>query len=78
MVGASLTVIVISSKLSAQTPLEIVHLNTLSPIPKAVTPELKALTSVIVPVPDTNVQVPVPTAGSLPAKVAVPGASQIS
>ena len=61
-----------SSTEDAQAGLDIVHLNVaLDPIAKPVTPELAEAGVVMVAVPENTVQVPVPTAGVLPPKVAV-------
>jgi hypothetical protein len=51
--------------------LAIVHLNVFAPTPNPVTPEVGLPGVVIVAVPDTTVQVPVPIVAVLPAKVAV-------
>ena len=71
VVGAASLVIVTSSVELGHTPLLIVHRNTFAPTPNAVTPDVGLPGVVIVPVPLTNVHVPVPTVGALPAKVAV-------
>ena len=61
-----------SSVDAAQAGLLIVHLKvTLLPIVKPVNPLVAELDVVIVAVPDTTLQAPVPVAGLLPAKVAV-------
>ncbi len=49
----------------------IVHWKTFTPTPKPVTPVVLLVAEVITPVPDTNVQLPVPIAGRFPLKVAV-------
>ena len=64
------TVMIMSSE-DWQGPLVIAQRNTLVPTLKPVTPELGLFGSVTVPLPLTKVQVPVPTVGELPAKVAV-------
>ena len=53
-----------------QLPLPIVHCNTFIPAPNAVKPVLNKFGEVIVAIPDTKLQVPVPTAGLFPFKVA--------
>ena len=70
-VGLASTVMVTSSKESAQTPLEMVHLNTFAPSPNPVTPLVGEPGVVMVPVPFTSVHVPLPTVGALPPSVAV-------
>ena len=55
----------------AQTPLPMVQRNTFTPAPNPVKPVLNKFGEVIVPTPDTKLQVPVPTAGLFPFKVAV-------
>ena len=67
---ASLVIVTVLS-LTAQPPLEIVHLNTFAPTPKLDTPVLLAVASANVPVPLTTLHKPVPIPGLLPAKVAV-------
>jgi hypothetical protein len=49
----------------------IVHLNVFAPRPNPVTPDVGLVGVVIVAVPDTTVQAPVPLVGVLPANVAV-------
>jgi hypothetical protein len=65
---------IITSELDEQAPLVIVHLKTLSlPFPtkpKPVIPELLVPGDVIVPLPLTSVQLPIPTVGLFPASVA--------
>jgi hypothetical protein len=56
---------------SAQVPLVIFHLKTFAPVPKAVTVVVGLVGVVIVPLPLTNDQVPVPTEGVFAAMVAV-------
>ena len=69
--GVAATVITTSSTEDAQAGLAIVHLNvTLDPIVKPVTPELAEDGVLIVAVPAVTLQLPVPTAGVLPDKVA--------
>ena len=71
MVGkASLVIVTVLSE-GGQTPFEIVHLNTLAPTPKLETLELACVFTAIVPAPLTNVHTPLPTTGTLPAKVAL-------
>lgn len=50
---------------------EIVHINTFAPAPNPVTVVVGDPGVVIVPVPLTNVQVPVPVVGAFPASVAL-------
>ena len=76
IVASASTLIVTSSEDAAQTPFVIVQLNTFAPTPNPVTPEVGEEGVVIVPVPDVNVQIPVPVTGVFPASVAVPGVSQ--
>ena len=75
IVASASTLIVTSSEDVGHVPFDVVHVNTFAPTPNPVTPDVGEEGVVIVPVPDVNVQVPVPTAGVLPAKVAVPGVS---
>ena len=64
--------IVISSVLFVQAPLLIVHLNVaLAPTVKPVIVVVGLLAVVIVAVPDTTLQLPVPVVAVLPAMVAV-------
>lgn len=56
---------------AVQGGLEIVHSNTFGPTPNPVTPDVGDPGVVIVPVPLTSVQVPVPVVGVFPARVAV-------
>ena len=71
MAGAAMFM-VMSSVEDAQAPLLMVHLNVaLLPIVRPVTVELAELAVVIVAVPDTTLQVPVPIAGTFAAKVVV-------
>ena len=49
----------------------IVQRNVLAPTPNPVTPELGELGAVIVPLPLTKLQMPVPTVGVFPANVVV-------
>jgi hypothetical protein len=67
---ASLLIVTVLS-LTAQPPFDIVHLKTFAPTLKLETPLLNKVASANVPVPLTTVHKPVPTAGTLPAKVAV-------
>lgn len=72
VVGGGSIVIVIISEEEAQAPLEIVHCNVAElPITRSVTPEVGEEGVVIVAVPDTTDQVPVPTAGVFPANIVV-------
>jgi hypothetical protein len=54
-----------------QGALLIVHINKFAPTPNPVIPDVGDDGVVIVPAPLTNVHTPVPTAGVLPARVAV-------
>src|SRR5580765_4358819 len=56
---------------SAQAPFEIFHLRTFAPVPKPVIVVVGLVGVVIVPLPLTNVQSPVPTTGVFAAIVAV-------
>ena len=69
--GRSETVMITSSVETAQPPLLIVHLKVAdAPTVNPVTPELADAGVVMVAAPETKLQLPVPTAGVLPAKVA--------
>ena len=70
IVGLGSTLIVTSSNVGVQTPLEIVQRKTFAPTDKPVTVELDVAGEVIVPVPEISVQLPVPTMGTFPASVA--------
>jgi hypothetical protein len=71
VVGA-LTLIITSSVEAVQGELEIVHLNVVdAPTTNPVKPEAGDEGVVIVAVPDTTNQLPVPTMAELPANVAV-------
>src|SRR3990172_9067266 len=59
------------SKEAAQGALLMVHLKVFVPTPNPVRPEVGEVVVVIVPVPEISVHIPVPTAGALPASVAV-------
>jgi hypothetical protein len=61
--GGVSTKMVTSSERGVHVPFETVHLNTIVPGCKSVTVEEALLLSVIVPVPETRVQVPVPVVG---------------
>lgn len=76
-VGPALDVVGKSSRTIAtvdidagHTPLLIVQRNTFTPTPNAVRPLFGKVGEVIVPAPEIKVQLPVPTAGVLPFKVA--------
>ena len=72
VVGVAATLITTSSVEAVQAPLLIVHLKVaLEPIDKPVNPEVGEEAVVIVAEPLTTLQLPVPVAGALPAKVAV-------
>ena len=66
--GSALLVIVTSAK-AEQVPFVTVHLKTFAPTGMAVITELNAFAFEIVPPPEINVQIPVPTAGLFPCKV---------
>jgi hypothetical protein len=70
-VGLANLVMVTVLSLGAQVPLEIVHLNTLAPMPKLDTLLLFEIGLFTVPAPLTNDHTPVPIAATLPLKVAV-------
>ena len=70
-VGGAETVIVTVSEEEGQGALEIVHLNLLAPTPRAVNPDVAKVGIVMFPAPEINVHKPVPTNGTLPARVAV-------
>ena len=70
--GTSATLIITSSVEEVQAPLAMVHLKVaVPPTTSPVKVEVGEEAVVIVAVPDTTVQVPVPVAGVLPAKVVV-------
>ena len=66
VIGFASTLMLTSSKDGAQTPLEIVHLNTLVPVDNPETEEFPRLALAKVPVPEIIVHKPFPTAGTLP------------
>lgn len=68
--GLVSTVMVTKSETDPQTPFETVHLKVFTPVPKAVTLLLGELEETIVPAPETNVQVPLPTSGVVAPNVA--------
>jgi hypothetical protein len=68
-VSPPLTLMITSSVEDVQGELLIVHLKVLAPTPNPVTPEVALDGVVIVAVPETTVQVPVPLVAVLPAKV---------
>jgi hypothetical protein len=70
IVGGELRIIA-TVELDVPQLLEMVHWKTLVPVLIPVTPEAGEVGLVMAPLPDTNVQLPVPTAGVFPAKVAV-------
>jgi len=70
-VGTAFLVITTLSMDAAQGPFVIVHRNVLAPTPKPVIPETGEEGVVMVPAPVMSVQLPVPTSGVFPAKVAV-------
>jgi hypothetical protein len=70
-VGFRSRVIDIVEDVLGQTPLLIVHWKTFTPAPKPVIPVVSRVGVVIIPAPETNVQLPVPTAAVLAAMLAV-------
>jgi hypothetical protein len=70
-VGLANLVIVTVLSLGAQAPFEIVHLNTLAPMPKLDTLLLFEVGLFTVPAPLTNAHTPVPIVATLPFKLAV-------
>lgn len=58
--------------LAGQTPLVIIHSNTLEPSPKASTCEFGKVGDITMPGPAITFHEPTPTTGMLPARVAVP------
>ena len=70
IVGFGSTLIVTSSNVGAQTPLEMVQRKIFAPTDKPVTVEFDVAGAVITPVPEISVHVPVPTTGTFPANVA--------
>ena len=64
--------VIVTSAVLEQVPLVMVHLNTAAlPTSKPVNPDVGDDASVIATVPETTDHAPVPTAGVLPASVAV-------
>ncbi|TAD93739.1 MAG: hypothetical protein EAY75_00810 [Bacteroidetes bacterium] len=70
-VGKASLVIVIVASLGTQPPLLITHLNTLAPTDRLATCVIGLFGALIEPEPVITTQVPVPTVGVLPVKVAV-------
>ena len=70
-VGAAVLVMITLSAEGAQVPLLIVQRNVLAPIPRPVTVLVGLVGVVIVPVPLTKVQTPLPLTAVLPANVAL-------
>ena len=68
-VGLAKLVMLTVEVLGGHTPLLMVHANTLVPVPKAVTPLAGFVGVVIVPKPDTKLQLPLPIAGVLPDRL---------
>ena len=66
VIGFASTLMLTSSKDGVQTPLEIVHLNTLVPVDKPETEELARFALAKVPAPEIIVHTPFPIAGTLP------------
>ena len=77
IVGTAFTIIAIVAVDGGQEPLITVHAKIFVPTPKAVKPVVANVGVVINPTPETNVQLPVPTAGTLPAMVAIGDEAQI-
>ena len=71
VVGSADTLISTSSVLAVQLPLLIVQRNVAVPAVKPVTPDVAEDGVVIVAVPLTTLQLPVPTDGTFPANVAI-------
>ena len=71
IVGKSSRTIATVDADAGHTPLLIVHRKTFTPTPNAVIPVVSKVGVVIVPAPDTNVQLPVPTAGVFPFKLII-------
>ena len=71
VVGDAFLVITTSSDDAVHGELEIVQRKVFAPTPKPVTPDVGLPGVVIVPVPLTNVHVPVPVVAVFPASVAV-------
>ena len=69
VIGFASTLMLTSSNDGAQTPLEIVHLNTLVPVDNPETEEFARLALAKVPAPEIIVHKPFPTAGTLPSSV---------
>ena len=70
VVGGRTRVIMTSSVVGVQVPLDMVQRNVLLPAPNPVTVEVGLDALVIVPVPVTRLHKPVPAEGAFPAKVA--------
>jgi len=68
-VGFAKLVMLTVELLGEHTPLLMVHANTFVPTPNPVTPLVGLVGVVMVPKPDTSVQLPLPTAGVLPEKL---------
>ena len=68
--GKGSTFIITVSRDTGQVPLLILHLNLFGPTLKPVTVDAGLFGEVIVPEPDINDHVPIPTSGAFPAKVA--------
>ena len=66
IVGIASTLISTSSTDAGQDPLVIVHWNVFVPIPNPVTGEVAEVGVVIVPLPETSVQIPEPIVGMFP------------
>jgi MFS superfamily sulfate permease-like transporter len=69
VVGFASTLIVTKSSEGEQVPFEILHLKTFAPTLNPVTADVGKFTFVIVPVPETKDQVPVPVVGVFPVKL---------
>jgi len=77
VVGAGSTVIASVALGATQTPFVITHSKTLTPTPKLFKVVVADVGEVIVPLPETNDQEPVPTVGTFPEIVAVGLTTQI-
>lgn len=77
IVVAGSTVIATVALGATQTPFVITHSKTLTPTPKLFNVVVADVGEVIVPLPETNDQEPVPTVGTFPEIVAVGLTTQI-
>jgi hypothetical protein len=69
VIGLASTSMLTSSNEGAQTPFEIVHLNTLVPVDNPETEVFDKLELAKVPLPEMTVQTPLPIVGTLPSSV---------